>query len=211
MKKLKILGLTLVCGLTLAACGNDNSGVTVSSKSDTAETSQIESAESSEAEESTSAVGKRSNPVPLGQTGTFDTVYFNDNGDEIDANLSLTISNVVRGQEAYDYLVAANEFNNAAPEGQEWIIFDVELTVNSGSEDDPYFEMGSFIPVSSNGSEITQSDYPTFSDGEAFGLVDLYDGGTATGKYGFLIAEGDDALVEYTGNDLDTSVFFSLK
>lgn len=211
MKKLKVLGLTLVCGLTLAACGNDDSGGTVSSKSDTSETSQVENTEVSEVEESTSAVGKRSNPVPLGQTGTFDTDYFNDNGDEIDANLSITISNVVRGQEAYDYLIAANEFNSEAPDGQEWIIFDVELTVNSGSEDDPYFEMASFTPVSSSGSEIAQSDYPTFSDGEDFGFVDLYEGGTSKGKYGFLIDEGDDAIIEYTGNNLDTSVFFSLK
>jgi len=123
----------------------------------------------------------------------------------------LSIDNVIRGQEAYDYLIKANEYNEEAPEGQEWVVFDVELKVNEGDEDEPYYEIGMFTPISSNGEEIPQGNYPTFSDGEQFGDVDLYEGGTAKGKFGILVPEGDDSLMEYNGNSFTTSVFFALK
>lgn len=207
MKKIKMLGFVLVCGLILSACSNSNT-------QNEASQSTPQSSEAKEAEQTkktTSEVGKRSNPVKLGETATFDTTYYTKDGEPLDANLSITLSNVVRGQEALDYLMAANQFNAAPPEGQEWVIVDVALTVNKGDADVPYYEMGAFTPVSSSGEEVSQAEYPTFANGENFGNVDLYEGASTTGKIGFLTKINDETVLEYTGADFDTSVFFSLK
>ena len=206
MKKIKMLGFVLVCGLMLSACSNSNTQSEVSQS--TPQSTEVKEAESTK--KTTSEVGKRSNPVKLGETATFDTTYYTKDGEPLDANLSITLSNVIRGQEALDYLMAANQFNATPPEGQEWVIVDVALVVNKGAADVPYFEMGTFTPISSSGEEVSQTEYPSFN-GEGFGGVDLYEGAKTTGKFGFLTKINDETILEYTGADFDTSVFFSLK
>lgn len=206
MKKIKMLGFVLVCGLMLSACSNSNTQSEASQS--TPQSSEVKEAEPTK--KTTSEVGKRSNPVKLGETATFDTTYYTKDGEPLDANLSITLSNVIRGQEALDYLMAANQFNATPPEGQEWVIVDVALTVNKGDADVPYYEMGAFTPVSSSGEEVSQTEYPSFN-GEGFGGVDLYEGASTTGKIGFLTKIDDETILEYTGADFDTSVFFSLK
>lgn len=202
-----MLGFVLVCGLMLSACSNSNTQNEASQS--TPQSSEVKEAE--QTKKTTSEVGKRSNPVKLGETATFDTTYYTKDGEPLDANLSITLSNVIRGQEALDYLMAANQFNAAPPEGQEWVIVDVALTVNKGDADVPYYEMGAFTPVSSSGEEVSQAEYATFANGESFGNVDLYEGASTTGKIGFLTKINDETVLEYTGADFDTSVFFSLK
>ena len=212
MKKIKMLGFVLVCGLALSACSDSNTqSETSQSTSQSSEVKEVATKQKEE-KEPTSEVGKRSNPVKLGEAATFDTTYYNpDNGEPIDANLSMTLSNVIRGQEALDYLMAANQFNATPPEGQEWVIVDVALVVNKGDVDVPYYEMGRFKPISSGGEEISQAEYPCFANGEDFGNVDLYEGASTTGKIGFLTKINDETILEYTGADFDTSVFFALK
>lgn len=209
MKKIKMLGFVLICGLALSACSDSNTQVETSQS--TPQSSEVKEAatEQKEEKEPTSEVGKRSNPVKLGETATFDTTYYAD-GETIDANLSITLSNVIRGQEALDYLMTVNQFNAAPPEGQEWVIVDVALVVNKGDADVPYYEMGMFKPISSSGAEISQDEYAALGE-ERFGRVDLYEGGNTTGKIVFLTEINDETILEYTGADFDTSVFFSLK
>lgn len=209
MKKIKMLGFVLICGLALSACSDSNTQDEASQS--TPQSSEVKEAatEQKEEKEPTSEVGKRSNPVKLGETATFDTTYYAD-GEPIDANLSITLSNVIRGQEALDYLMAANQFNAAPPEGQEWVIVDVALVVNKGDADVPYYEMGMFKPISSSGAEISQAEYPVLGE-ERFGRVDLYEGANTTGKICFLTKINDETILEYNGADFDTSVFFSLK
>ncbi|WP_086350156.1 lipoprotein [Candidatus Enterococcus clewellii] len=205
MKKISFFILAGLTVFSLAACGDDSSDkVTVTSESKTEESKKTETKEESE-------VGARSNPVPLGQTATFDTAYFVDGGEQIKTNLSITLSNVVRGEEAYNYLLSANQFNEVAPEGKEWVIFDVSMKMNSGSQDKAMYVMASFTPIASTGEEVPQDTYGTLAEGESFGLKDLYEGGTMTGKEAMLIPVGDDTLIKYTGDDFSTTVFFSLK
>lgn len=207
MKKLLSLGLVTLCGITLAACSSGDSEVKVSSNSTSTAVTASETASSSTAEES--AVGKRSNPVPLGSTATFDTTYYAEDGTEINSNISMTISNPLRGQEAYDFLLSENEYNEAAPEGKEWLVFDVKMKMNKGSQDEPYYAMPSFTPISSNGEEVAQDTYGTFSEGSEFGYKELYEGGELSGKVALLVPTGDDTLISFT--DFNSKVFFSLK
>ena len=91
MKKIKMLGFVLVCGLMLSACSNSNTQSEVSQS--TPQSSEVKEAEPTK--KTTSEVGKRSNPVKLGETATFDTTYYTDGG-PLDADRSLTLSNLVR-------------------------------------------------------------------------------------------------------------------
>lgn len=159
--------------------------------------------------EETTELGKRSNPVPLGETITFSTNYYTDAEDKIPASVSMVLSNVIRGDDAYNFLMEANQFNEAAPEGYEWIIFDVSLKLDEGSVDDPYRVSNTFNVIDSSGSEVTQSGYASFANGEEFGWVDIYEGGKATGKTAVIAPVGDTSLVEFS--DWNTNIFFALE
>lgn len=214
MKLIRNLIIVMLVVL-LVGCGSDDSNTeVVTTKDNTTEevtTEEPEAEEQAKEEETASELGKRSNPVPFGQTASFANNYYTENGDEIEATVSVTLSNLVRGEEAYNYLITANEYNEAAPDGYEWAIFDVKLTLDKGSADDSYYVSPSFIPIDSSGSQVNQQDlYATFSDAESFGYIDIYEGGEATGKIGMLLPVGDDdVLVEFS--DWNASVFFSLK
>lgn len=210
MNKFKYITLLGFSSLLLAACG-ESSDVTVESVSSNSATSTAEEvASEAESSEETSAPGKRSNPVSIGESATWDVLYSDADYNPLEGTVTTTISNIVRGEEAINQLMEANEFNEAAPEGYEWVIFDMSLVLNEGSEDDPFNTSTILItPISSDGSEVSQSTYATFEDGTAFGWKDLYKGGNDSGKVGLIIPEGDETLIEVS--DMNTSVFYSLK
>ena len=193
--------------LVLAACGT-SSDVEVSEEASSTASASSEAA-SAVSEETVSAPGKRSNPVSVGQSATWDVVYYDAESNRIDGVVTASISNVVRGEEAYNQLIAANPYNEAAPEGFEWVIFDLKATLDEGSADDPFNTVNlSVTPVASDGSEVAQPFYATFETGTDFGFKDLYKGGTDEGKKGLIVPIGDETLVEIT--DWNTSVFFKL-
>ena len=103
--------------LVLAACGSP-SDVEVSEEASSTAAASSEAA-SAVSEETVSAPGKRSNPVAVGQSATWDLVYYDAESNRIDGVVTASISNVVRGEEAYNQLIAANPYNEAAPEGFE--------------------------------------------------------------------------------------------
>lgn len=207
MNKFKYLTLLGFSSLLLVACG-ESSDVSVESNND--ESAVAEEVPSKESSEETSAPGKRSNPVSIGESATWDVLYSDADYNSLEGTVTTTISNVVRGEEALNQLMEANEFNESAPEGFEWVIFDMSLTLDEGSEDDPFNTSTILItPIASDGSEVPQSTYATFEDGSEFGWKDLYKGGNDSGKVGLIVPEGDDTLIEVS--DMNTSVFYSLK
>lgn len=160
-------------------------------------------------EKEASNVGKRSNPVPLGTAFQFEDTYSDDDFNSLDAVFELTVLDVIRGDEAYDILVSENQFNEPAPEGMEWAIISLEGRLIEGDEDVPYTVVPWFSVVDSSGSEISQDDYGTF-DGNEYGYVDLFPGGTTTGRIAKYIPLGDDTLLvldEFWGS----GIYFSLK
>lgn len=216
MKKKLLILLLAATVITLPACiarpsASKSSGVTVSEKEE--EEDDEDDAKEKEKEEpkkKESEVGKRSNPVPLGQVATFSSNYYDEEGEEIEAVLAVSVSNIQRGEEVYNYIMEANQFNEAAPEGYEWMSFDVSLKVVEGSEDDPYYASESFKVISSSGSEVDQqSTYASLPSGEEFGYVDLYEGGEVKGKVAKIVPVGDDVLLQF--DDWNASVFFAIK
>lgn len=207
MNKFKYITLLGFSSILLASCG-ETSDVTVENNDSEAVTEEVVS--EVESSEETSAPGKRSNPVALGDEATWTVLYSDADYEPLEGKITTKISNVVRGEEALTLLKADNPYNEAAPEGYEWVIFDVNLSLIEGSEDEPFnTSIVSITPIASDGSEVAQNDYATFADGTDFGYKDLYEGGTDSGKVGLIVPVGDETLIEFT--DWNTSVFYSLK
>lgn len=191
----------------------------VDTESDELETSELATVEEVEAEEEktleeseeeTTNSGSRSNPVALGETITQDIEFLSEESSH-SGNRSITLSNVSRGEEVYNYLMEANQFNERAPEGMEWVMLDVEYTLNEAdTEDEAVYVTPDFSVVASDGSEISQSEaYATLDSGEEFGYVELYSGGQASGKYAFFAPIGDEVLLKFD-DWIAPSIFFSL-
>ncbi len=208
MKKILVTSLLATTTILLMSCGSKTAEVTTE-KAETQQEQSSPSGKDGEASQKESVVGKRSNPVKLGESATFDTEYYDENSETIKSNVTMSISNVIRGEEAYNYLLNANQFNEPAPEGSEWILFDVSYKMNTGSLDDPMFVSPSMTPIASSGEEVPQDTYGTLNDGESFGDKDLYEGGTSTGKIAKLVPIGDNTLIQY--DDWTKKVFFSLQ
>ena len=173
------------------------------------DTDSKEETEEEPEEKETSNVGKRSNPVPLGTPFQFEDTYYDDDSNRLDAVFELTVLDVIRGEEAYDILMSENQFNEPAPEGMEWAIISLEGKLIEGDEDVPYTIVPWFSVVDSSGSEISQDDYGTF-DGNEYGYVDLFPGGTTTGRIAKYIPAGDDTLL-VLDEFLGSGIYFSLK
>lgn len=199
MKKLLLVGLSAIA---LAACGSTSEQESAPSEA-SASTDEV-SSETSEQDNSTSELGKRSNPVPFGETGTVETTAFDDESNTVEGTLDITLSNLVRGEEAYNQLVEWNEFNAEAPEGQEWVIFDADVVYNSDNADVPYLISG-FVAVDSTGAEVQQNEY-AFTPNEIV-ATEIYAGGETTGSYAIVAPTGEDILLKYT--DGMTDAFFS--
>ena len=209
-RSIAFIGLS---GLVLGACGGDadtDTTTNVEEESSVVVKNESEEVVESEKADTGSAVGKRSNPAPLDEPQEVAVQYYDDNGEEIDGKVMITVSNVVRGEEAYNQLLEENEFNEDAPEGHEWVIFDVKMTLEEGSMDEPFnTSMINIIPISSDGSEVPQTSYATFTDGTDFGWKDLYEGGTDSGKVGKIVPIDDETTIKLS--DMQNNTFFTLK
>lgn len=149
--------------------------------------------------------GKRSTPVPLGE---FFEVIDKEYGDDESFNVQLNfrITSITKGQEAYEILVSENQFNDPAPEGLEWAIFDLEVEYINGSEDYPYSPRIRFDIFDTTGKQVDQSDWGTLD--LTFSDTDIFPGVTHTGREVYLVPEGEDFLVSM---DLDKLYFFDMK
>lgn len=131
MKKFVLLGMA---AFVLGACGN--------STQEEAKTDDASSTEQTASTESaTSEQGKRSNPYTLADTFEMAVEYFDPDSEDyepIDGRIKVTFNEVTLGQEAQDFLLSENEFNEEAPEGYQWAIFDTSVELLEGSEDVPF-------------------------------------------------------------------------
>lgn len=149
--------------------------------------------------------GKRSTPVPLGEYLEVIDKEYGDDG-SFNVRLNFKIVSLTRGEEAYQILVSENQFNDPAPEGLEWAIFDLEAEYVNGSEDYPYSPNIRFDIFDTSGRQVNQSDWGTL-DSE-FSDIDIFPGVTHTGREVYLVPEGEDFLVSI---DLDKLYFFDMK
>lgn len=118
----------------------------------------------------------------------------------------LSVVEVIRGQEAYDTLVAVNQFNDPPPNGYEWLIakIRVELVALAGTKP---FEM---VGVRWTAFSVDGASYP---DGfavvpEPALRVELY-GGSFEGWTEFIVAPGDDARLAFEHDEPHAAWFLT--
>lgn len=192
MKKLVLLG---VSAFLLGACGNGSSETATNTESSEAQpsTEQVDSTEndSSKEESTDSNQGKRSNPYTLADTFEMDVQYSDPDSDDyapIDGRIKVTFNNVTTGQEAQDFLTSENEFNDQAPEGFQWMVFDTSVELLEGSEDVPFNLFLTEQIYDANGASVDNSEHMAFSNNQ---LSDqsIFPGATAQGNIVLLVPE----------------------
>lgn len=201
-----MMGLTLGSALLVGACGD------IDEKNDRPVTSQEEkteaSADTKAEKKEEKAVGVRSNPLPLGDTITTKVAIYDDSFNSYAANLDLTIAGITRGEEAWQQILAENQFNSEPDEGMEYVLVKVEaLLKDAETEDDSYnLSSFSFKTVSADGKE-----YPHVMVVVPSGLdAKLYNGGATEGHVIGQVRVGEDFFLSFNGTE-GSPVFFATK
>ncbi|MEO2075852.1 MAG: hypothetical protein ABGX20_10805 [Bacillus sp. (in: firmicutes)] len=207
MKFKWLLSVTLF--FILAGCGQDTKDITVKDD-DTTKQEETKNAEKKELKQEESKLGSRTNPVPFQKTATVDDELYNDNGDAFPIKFDLTVTEVLRGDTAYQKLKAMNEFNDPAPEGYEWVLAKVKVKfVESATKDLAFHIDGimNFTAVSENGDiysgDIVGSTDPDFS-------FEMYVGNEKEGYIAKLVKAGEKAQLRYE-EMVGGQVFFNLQ
>ncbi|CDQ17925.1 hypothetical protein [Halobacillus karajensis] len=218
MKKHLFFALILVMSVSLAACGGSSSSNTVEDASeedagaaqvngDGKEEQSDQSKEKSQKTEEPSEIGVRSNPVPLGESVTTNEVIF---GDEEDykASLDISITEVLRGKEAWNIIKEENQFNEEPKEGFEYALLKIKGELSeSETEDYPYwFSSADFSFVDQDGG--TYESISTVIPDELG--AEMYNGGTEEGYIVNQVKINEDFMVAFESID-GPPVFFQSK
>lgn len=186
MLNLKNVLVLASSAVILGACSGASSETTDNATSNTTtESTLVESSTTvTEPKEESKPVvasdkGKRTNPYKFGEAARAEFGYYDGDG-TYEAALDLVLSNPVRGEEAYNWLLEQNMYNAPAPEGYEWIVFDVAGTLVEGDDNAPLAQIVQVSSVSASGAQSSPDIYATF-DGQ-YGEAELYKGGTSVGK-----------------------------
>ena len=207
MKRIFIfISLLLIISIIAVGCGETTAEDTDSALEVNEETDSKGSGE----DNVTDNLGKRSNPVPLDEWVEFQDTYYEsiESFDGIEGTYKLRITEVERSDVALEKLIEENQFNEPAPEGYEWIIIHLEIEMLEGDEDTPYTVVPFINVMASTGNEVSQDDYATL-DGNEFGHVDLFPGGTHSGRVTKYVPEEDESLLVYEVG-FDTGIYFSI-
>ncbi|RHW36686.1 hypothetical protein D1B33_09810 [Lysinibacillus yapensis] len=208
----KLLILGLLTTVFLAACGQDTKDVELNEESQQSEDLQkVDAAQpEEEKEESESKLGTRTNPVPFQKTASVNDELYDDQGNPYAIKFDLTITEVIRGDEAYQKLLSMNEFNEAAPEGYEWVLAKTKVKfVESETQD-----LSLVIDGIMNFDMVSESG--DIYSGDVFGTTDpdfsfeMYAGNEKEGYIANLVKTGEKAQLRYE-EMLGGNVFFNLQ
>lgn len=193
MKKFKLLAMVGICGIALAACGGEET-----TSNETANSQESTAIESSVVEEKTvdSEVGKRSNPYKTGDKIEMNVTYYDDNSESYEGLLNVTVNSVMLGQEAQDFLMSENEYNDEAPEGYQWAVLNTTAELIEGSEDYQLSLLLTEEVFDPSGSSVDQTQVMAFSNNQ---LSDqsIFPGASATGDITLLVpTELDGTLMQ---------------
>ncbi|MDL4842509.1 hypothetical protein [Aquibacillus rhizosphaerae] len=135
---------------------------------------------------------------------------YNDEGDSFAIKFDLTVTEVIRGEEAYQELQSMNEFNEAAPEGYEWVLAKTKVEfVESETEDISLFMDGTmnFTMISKSGDVYSGDIYAVTEPDFSF---EMYVGSEKEGYISGLVKAGEKAQLRYE-EMIGGQVFFNLE
>lgn len=172
------------------AFGGTDSTVTQPSEDEEAEA--VEGAPDAEPDDSDT--GTRENPAAIGSVIS---------GDEYDVTINSVTLN------ANDAVLAANQFNEAPPEGSAYAV--INATITYTGEESGLAAMVGIDYVTATGEVITSTDTMAVAPEPALGLDELYTGGTVTGNTTLAIPVAADGLIRVRPGMIADEVFVSLQ
>lgn len=202
MKKIGLISILVVLTIALMGCFVTTNGANPENVGTQSPTSQPTEAPSP----TTPSVGTRQNPVPI---NTEVTAEVDDLLDKY--SVTIKITEVKRGADAWTAIEAANMFNDEAADGYEYALIKVSLTVNS-VEDDKAVDISSynFDSFTSNNEELERASVVE-PEPELGGK--LYAGGKSEGYIVVLVKKDDAApkIVFELGYDGSGGVWMALQ
>lgn len=154
---------------------------------------------------SSSGSYNRQNPAPVGVAQTINVSNFLEK-----YTATMSITETLRGDEAWTKIKAANMFNDAAPSGKEYILAKVKVSVSNVSNDKAVaFNAYSLTAYSTNNVEY---DTPIVVEPDPVFEGKLYNGGSLEGYVAFLVNKSDASPKAVFGESYDGSggIWFSL-
>jgi uncharacterized protein YraI len=127
-------------------------------------------------------VGTQANPVPIGTTAYI--------SDEFGYQYSVRITDVLRGNAAWERIYAANGFNDPAPDGKEYILFFVTATFEKGEYPAKFTVMDTGFTTMSQGRIQDPLVYAIPPDPRLI-IFELDEGVSESGWLAKLITAGD--------------------
>lgn len=217
MKKIFAVIACLAVALSMSACtsggesstapaGNTSSATVASSSSASVAPASSAAKESSLPPVSSEAPvvkeGTRKNPIAVGETATFDgmnTIF-----DQY--TVELTVTEVVRGEEAAAIVKEGNRFNDEAPAGKEYILVKFHINaLDSANDEKINLNNAMFEFVSKSG--VKYDDFVAVAGLEP-ALTDVYAGGEMDGYVPALIDEGDSPNIVFLERN-DGGIWFA--
>ncbi|TPV39833.1 hypothetical protein [Bacillus dicomae] len=209
----KKLLLTLTCSsliFGLAACGSNeqkDNGVQTKEKEQVSQETPKEKESKTE-----SAKGNRSNPIKFNEAATVNDVIFNSedgNFEKFKTKVELSILEVIRGEQAFEILKKENQFNEAAPEGKEWVLVKIKGKVTDAETQDHEYDLfGSNFKLVSNDGHVYNNDQYAVTPNELH--QKLYKGAEGEGYISQLVNTGDDFKIQFETHE-SKKVFFNSK
>ena len=164
-------------------------------------------------EDSSEPDGSRSKPYIIG-SGKFPSIEGNTtstSGVTFPIGFTLNVYDFMRGEDAWTFLLSENQFNDPAPEGYEWVIVDVFLKLQTGSDDHAYSPVITATTVGSDGSPVPSGYFAVMNPENEFGFPDIYDEGGHDAKIATIVPIDDpDALVKLTV-DYSVDLFYKME
>ncbi|MCQ4866402.1 stalk domain-containing protein [Pseudoflavonifractor phocaeensis] len=148
----------------------------------------------------------RTNPAPIGTAQSVSLESYSYGKYSVTA----VIEESIRGDAAWKKIQAANQFNSPAPEGQEYVLVKLKVTLDSSEQDKAVsFSDFNFVPYSSTSAEY--KDVVVVSPDPGFG-GSVYAGGTLEGYAVYCVDKTDTApkLVLGAGYDGSGGIWFSM-
>lgn len=130
--------------------------------------------------------GTRSNPLGLNQKGITQIDEYSDGI----FTAEVSIKELIRGEAAWTQIQAANQFNQPAPAGYEYILAKVSLFISDATDKNAQYSVSSldFVLVSTSGVDYeSDSIYPP----EPKLYAKLYSGGSTEGWLSFKVKTDD--------------------
>lgn len=149
----------------------------------------------------------RSNPASIGDSITYEFITYDDKSNSIPGNATLTVNEVIRGDDAISIIDTNTLPLEELPEGYEWAVIDFTVKIDEieNSDESVYVWGTDFNIYEDDGSQAPSDIIKTFDN--RYRDEELYEGGTASGKLERVVPEEQPFQIRY-GNGFNSEEVF---